>query len=163
MATAAYGMLAEVSSGVAQIGDWKPTQAPATYPSVYWYSDKGVPHGHRRFTLAFAIMTSCFGALHAIAWHSRFPTFVEQQLWRYCCLVLAAYPLIHIFAVSCSFLCCCASYFVVITLSPPLFTLAVCCYTAARTILIILPFLQFRTLPEGVHQTIVWAEFLPHI
>jgi hypothetical protein len=42
-----------------------------------------------------------------------------------------------------------------------------CCgviaYVGARFILLVLPFIELRSLPTLAHQTISWSNFLPHI
>lgn len=161
----AYEMLNGLTSGVASLGRWDDTEAPTIYRSIYWYDKE---KGYRRTldTFVFAVMSSSFGALHAIAWRSQFPTFAEQQLWRYSCLTLTVYPLAHLLVIGCGvIICCCGFMFMFIggTLLPFFMGLAACCYAAARIILFVLPFLQLRSLPETVHSTITWADFFPHI
>ena len=48
------------------------------------------------FTLAIAVTSVTFGALHTIGWSLEFPSLAERMLWRISCLVLISYPVFNL-------------------------------------------------------------------
>jgi hypothetical protein len=93
-----------------------------------------------------------FGAIHCVGWDFPFQSHAEQALWRASSLVMLCSPI--------SFL---VTYifendlFVFITIS------YIFAYIAARLTLIVLVLLSFQSLPLGVHDTVAWTKFIPHL
>jgi hypothetical protein len=111
----------------------------------------------------FAVLISgIFGAIHRLAWHSYFPSYVELLLWRISALIVTVMP----------------TMLVVISAMPYLgdretlmksmlygsaSTYLVSPYICARIGLMMLCFLALRQLPFAAYQTPSWTNFIPHL
>jgi hypothetical protein len=163
------------------VGEWIYSSKAKLYPSLYCYhtghnkgsflnqyfSSDGALGG--AFTLALSFTSATFGALHAIGWSLPSPSHDEHLFWQISCLVLMCYPLVPLVI---------APFYVLLPVDDhaPQWVRVVCvgltlyisfcgamAYIGARFILLILPFLELRSLPPLAHQTISWSNFLPHI
>lgn len=117
--------------------------------------------------LGQTVPLAVFGALHAIAWFSTFPSVIEQRLWQASSVVPAVLAMVHFFI----FLARKARPAQEAKALPSLAkkTLHLAVYLilpvslAARYAFLVLPLLQLRDLPPLAHQTVPWADFLPHV
>ncbi len=105
-------------------------------------------------------MGMAFSALHLAAWSWAFPLDVESYLWRTAALIATAacipviilLPLLGVGMEP-------WQRYVVIGFVYPLCGL----YLFCRTILLVQVFLCFRSMPEGVYQSVNWTYFLPQL
>lgn len=104
-----------------------------------------------------------FGAIHCTAWKHKFPSFVEEVLWKVSSILVTCAPfylgLVDLITdvqpeESDSWWMSCLMY---------LFLAAIICYIFARLSLIILPFLELRDLPPDLFKDVQWTSFIPHI
>ncbi|KAK0492436.1 hypothetical protein EDD18DRAFT_460379 [Armillaria luteobubalina] len=119
---------------------------------------------------------SLFGALHCVAWSFSFPSHTEMVLWRFSSLAMltggifaAGYPLVMVvinergaierWHLSRS----CIQYEPMRSISGVLFSLSIVAYIIARIILIVLTFIQLRSLPSLAFRTVQWTTYIPHI
>ncbi|KAJ3503860.1 hypothetical protein NMY22_g18104 [Coprinellus aureogranulatus] len=155
-----YEVLSDV---IMSAGSWpisgQPVPATKSYPSFYWSScteDKHCSAAPTCYaTIALVVASASLGALHTMAWSFQFPTPAEQQIWRCCCLVLVCPPMVDHEVWAVWDVLALAGMFVLM--------LGAICYTVARLILIVLPFVQLRNLPVSTHVATTWADILPHI
>lgn len=113
---------------------------------------------------------SLFGAIHCLVWHFRFPSHMEQVMWRTASLGIVGSCAVAFQTVLCydtqednpegfwksivfflwafSFLLSCLAPFV---------------YAFARITLLVLAFTLLRSLPPSALDTVDWLEFVPHI
>ncbi|KAK0432173.1 hypothetical protein EV421DRAFT_2064066, partial [Armillaria borealis] len=95
-----------------------------------------------------------FGAFHCVAWSFYFPSHAEMVLWRFSSTAV----LIGLFV---------GSYTDrrpwVLILNRFMVSAALVAYIVARIILIILAFLQLRSLPSFAFCTVQWTTYIPHI
>ncbi|KAJ7051398.1 hypothetical protein C8F01DRAFT_1237260 [Mycena amicta] len=101
---------------------------------------------------------AAFGAIHAAAWRAHFPTTEERWMWRFCSSVVAVLPFFgypiasHRHIVRGAFAMFKQAAF---------FCLSI--YIIARTILIVLAFAAFRSLPPGTFVDVNWSVYIPHL
>lgn len=149
-----------------------------------FYASVRLPLKHALSVLLFLLGT-IFGAIHCIAWSFEFPSAVEKWMWKGAAmgililpsLIAANYLLsnwlhsppflgLHFtqfnFTVSLSGLCLLAGRFLEATSSIRLSVLFGL-YIVSRTILLILPLIELRSLPPSAFQSIDWTGFIPHI
>ena len=106
------------------------------------------------------------GGIHCAAWSFHFPTVQERTMWRICSVIVTTIPPIltatfiylwvpldnrlprHFFR----------EWFLYVA-----FGLFLIVYVVARVALLVEAFLCLRSMPAGVHQTVQWTTFLPHI
>jgi hypothetical protein len=117
-----------------------------------------------------ALVGSVFGAIHCAAWNASFPTATEMWMWRYCSAVTATAP-------------------AALSLGPALMVIdtrlkilalvmemtwlrmtllfielaAFASYILARLVLIVLPFIELRSLPPSAFMDVNWSRYIPHI
>ncbi|KAK7451697.1 hypothetical protein VKT23_012376 [Stygiomarasmius scandens] len=122
-------------------------------------SFKDIP---KRLWVAFFSLFVLFGGIHCIPWSFAFPTHTEQILWRVCAILVTSFPfLLWIFremdekSASGSLANTIVRLLEVITL-PVL-------YIIARFTLIVLGFMELRTLAPGAYQIVEWTMLIPHI
>jgi hypothetical protein len=116
-----------------------------------------------------------FSGLHCVAWGFSFSNLAEKWLWRISSLTITAYFSIILTYFSVTML---LHLFVRVDLDDMLslhvpwlyrsftatgYYIGPGMYIAARIILIALPFVGLRHLPDDAYQTVKWITFLPHI
>jgi hypothetical protein len=110
-----------------------------------------------------------FGAIHFSAWNAIFPSATEQALWRMCCIAIVTLPAAF----------GCLDFTEVIFrcrfgLEKWWVTLAICAvlagqamvfafYLVCRAVMLVLPLMQLRAMPEGALVDVGWSRFIPHI
>ncbi|KAJ7053322.1 hypothetical protein C8F01DRAFT_1330088 [Mycena amicta] len=94
-----------------------------------------------------------FGAIHSAAWHTDFPTTKERLMWRICSLVVSVLPVWGFTITSRESL----------SMSKGISLLFLSLYVIARTILIVLAFAAFRSLPPGTFVDVNWTVYIPHL
>lgn len=120
------------------------------------------------------LLPPIYGACHATAWNSHFPTPIEQWMWRICSIIVGGVPLL---VGSCGILqdaydfwvdlkrmlkfLKLYSVFVVVGVIVSL--LAALVLGAARLFLLVEAFLSLRSLPVGSYESTPWEEYLPHV
>ncbi|KAJ7892318.1 hypothetical protein B0H14DRAFT_2335426 [Mycena olivaceomarginata] len=115
-------------------------------------------------SIAFAL-AAIFGAIHCAAWSLYFDTAAEKWLWRCSAIFITALPagmlLLNIVVNIMSdidsvahFLDSCGRAILYISPIP---------YCIARIILLALPFVQLRSLPENALRVVSWDSYIPHI
>jgi hypothetical protein len=128
-----------------------------------------------------AVVTIVYGGLHALCWHSHFPTVTERILWRVSSLVIAGGPL--------TLICECtgltittllikkalerlkisssqrrgAMAYIVASIFLLLMILCIGVYVGARVFILIEAFIFLRSLPPGAYQTPNWTLWLLHL
>lgn len=128
-------------------------------------------YGELRATYTIRLITfaaaTIFGALHCIAWSFQFPSVAGQYLWRISALLVTFAPLPLLLILG---FCAIdriqgrwwANAFMYIFIAPWCFIGALL-YLPARCILLVLCLIELRHLPPKAHQTVEWAEFVPHL
>jgi hypothetical protein len=116
-----------------------------------------------------AVVTALYGALHALCWHSHFPSVAEKMLWRTSSVVIAAGPVTGY-----------AGFYVWDKVEGWLLgydlldylwdsmgiiaiVLGLLVYVSSRFFILIEAFISIRSLPEGAYQTPNWTSWLPHL
>jgi hypothetical protein len=155
----------------------------------FYADDKGLKESGKACKIA-CIVGAIFGALHALAWTSAFPSPSDLVLWRLSTLIITAEPIFMLFV---GFLyeekeketsppprSLLLSSHVVIQQQQPrraspsaknalrqifivLFALGTPLYIFARFTLIILAFISLRTLPPDAFKVVSWTSFIPHL
>ncbi|KAK0482861.1 hypothetical protein EDD18DRAFT_1433089 [Armillaria luteobubalina] len=121
-----------------------------------------------------------FGAIHCAAWSSSFPSYAEKMLWRFSSVAVVVALVVYGFM---------PWIYSLPTLTPEgrsaisktrlllvdsikggiqkftevMFRPLVIAYIAARIILIVLAFMQLRSLPPLSLDTVQWTTYIPHI
>ncbi|PBK78597.1 hypothetical protein ARMSODRAFT_1011157 [Armillaria solidipes] len=143
----------------------------------------GTDNASQRFVITVSV-GSLFGALHCIAWSFYFPSHAEMVLWRFSCLAaLVGLPTASTIAVYAlmknwehpkwqwnvlrlllgsqsdsgaqeTFWAYALSFISVV---------GAVTYIVARIFLIVLAFMQLRSLPESAFHTVTWTTYIPHI
>lgn len=98
-----------------------------------------------------------FGAFHCIAWSFSFPSHTEMVLWKFSSLTVL---ITMIAAVTLALITLVYGESVAVGV---VFFVAICAYTVARIILIVLAFMQLRSLPPLAFHTVQWTTYIPHI
>ncbi|PBK80287.1 hypothetical protein ARMGADRAFT_949790 [Armillaria gallica] len=117
----------------------------------------------RRF-VNMVVIGSLFGAIHCVAWSFYFPSHAEMMLWHLSSITV----LIGLFPVS-VFLRAwrddktSALPFILICISVFMMIVAIILYIVARITLIILAFLQLRSLPQPALCAVQWTTYIPHM
>lgn len=115
----------------------------------------------------FSLLASVFGAIHCISWSlGSFPSDTAQSMWRACALYITISPIVCIiFQVlvrpwnhSSNALIAAIYGFATYVLA-----FSVLLYTPARVILVVIGFWSLSSIPATGHQSIEWAEFIPHL
>ena len=120
-------------------------------------------------SLAVSFLASLFGAIHCISWSFTFPSPVFQTAWRVCSVFITFSPMVLAVLPALSW------YFkgdingssipgwiigyvgiICLILLTPL-------YAISRIVLLVIAFRSLSTIPATGHQTIEWADFIPHI
>jgi hypothetical protein len=125
---------------------------------------QGIQFGSMAIT-AFA--GSVFGAIHCAAWNTDFPTTTQMTMWRSCSALITAAPAVIILSLA----LIAALYRIprlatdTAWMSPLLIAPvgAFVIYIPARLVLIVLPFLELRSLPLSALEDIDWSRYIPHI
>ena len=99
------------------------------------------------------ILGGMFGAVHGLAWNTRFPTDIESKLWKASVIVVTAAPgagiLLEIAMKQIQYL----PFFVPVGLT---------IYALGRICLIVLSLLALRDLPYDAYATPSWSIYMPH-
>ncbi|TEB19899.1 hypothetical protein FA13DRAFT_1645733, partial [Coprinellus micaceus] len=118
--------------------------------------------------LALSLTSTCFGALHVIAWSPPSPSRAEHLLWHICSLFLVLYPFQPVLFNPC-FRLLIGSESPKMLGEPILVSIALISslgamtYSATRLSLLVLPFVELRNLSPLVHQTVSWSDLIPHV
>jgi hypothetical protein len=117
----------------------------------------------------FAVMVIAiiFGGIHFVAWSFKFPSHIEQLLWRIACITIVAIPLLlFILAVITHFPESCDNFrfsaWEVVIIFIIFISLSVV-YIIGRLMLLVLSFMALRSLPAEAYQTVQWTTFIPHV
>ncbi len=116
--------------------------------------DKQVTH----FVIILGV-GSLFGAFHCTAWSFSFPSYAEMVLWRFSSLTM----FMGVFAGGClpvAAIIESRAWKVFYFLS---LAVGVVSYIIAWIMLIILAFIQLRSLPPLAFHTVKWTTYIPHI
>jgi hypothetical protein len=111
------------------------------------------------------VVTALYGALHALCWHSHFPSVAEKMLWRTSSIIIAAGPG-TVLSVSYSLWTVGEWFNYDLAETHPyvaFFWLCLLVYVSARLFILIEAFISIRSLPEGAYQTPNWTAWLPHL
>jgi hypothetical protein len=111
-------------------------------------------------------LASLFGAVHCISWAFTFPSPGLQTIWRVCSVFIVSSPLMVAIMPALywcfgfdqatnKFTTAILVLFNTFILSP--------LYIVARIILLVIAFRSLSTIPASGHQSIEWADFIPHI
>ncbi|TEB25696.1 hypothetical protein FA13DRAFT_1637008 [Coprinellus micaceus] len=156
------------------IGTWIYCSEGRVYPKpspTSWSRGFKGGNGHSlgsTFTLALSLTSTCFGALHVIAWSLPSPSRAEHLLWHICSLFLVLYPFQPVLFNPCF-------RFLIGSESPKMLgepvlvsialisSLGAMTYLATRLSLLVLPFVELRNLSLLVHQTVSWSDLIPHV
>jgi hypothetical protein len=107
-------------------------------------------------------LAGLYGALHAICWHSHFPSSAEQVLWRASSVIIAIGPLMLSFTLPLVQTKEDKEWQIVF----PLLLIAGICaitYGGARIFILAEAFISLRSLPVGAYQTPNWTSWLLHL
>ncbi|KAF9265430.1 hypothetical protein L218DRAFT_1075552 [Marasmius fiardii PR-910] len=135
--------------------------------------------------IAQVVIAIYFGGVHCIAWKFTFPSTEEQWLWRQSALILILIPSYFLLAQSIikgifrrkkvdglvgklfrpiSFIL--GLIGLAVLRRPRVFgamsRLAMYIYLTFRCILVVLPFILLRKLPQGALEEVEWTKFIPH-
>ena len=121
-----------------------------------WAADK-VP------ILLLAIFSCGFGALHCLAWNSRFPTSKEQLIWRICSATTTALPVVLFLLIKPLSWIQDRSSSHVRTYRSCSVGLTSSIYVIGRITIIVLAFTSLRALPADAFRTIDWNSYIPHV
>lgn len=136
-------------------------------------------------TILEVLLVTAYGAVHAAAWFSSFPTTAEMWMWRASCITLAGvvpvmlilalgglvpvlvydvlgecFPLLKNPEVENWLWMIWAAGAVAISLIAGTYALA---YVFARVFLVVEAFISLRAVPIGVYAAIPWSDYFPHI
>ncbi|SJL00859.1 uncharacterized protein ARMOST_04173 [Armillaria ostoyae] len=171
--------------GIAAVVSGEPTDegGHTNIDSGAFRFSSGTDNASQRFVITVSV-GSLFGALHCIAWSFYFPSHAEMVLWRFSCLAalvglptastIAVYALMKnwehpkwqwnvlrlllgsqsdsgaqqtFWAYALSFIS----------------AVGAVTYIVARIFLIVLAFMQLRSLPQSAFHTVTWTTYIPHI
>jgi len=115
-----------------------------------------------------AVVTALYGALHALCWHSHFPSVAEKMLWRISSIVIAAGPVaVWTGGIGSGAIQNWLDHSMlrqlwdqVLFVAPLLFALV---YVSSRLFILLEAFISVRSLPEEAYQTPNWTSWLPHL
>jgi len=116
---------------------------------------------HRAGLLLFStIVGALYGVLHLTKWNSaRFPTGIEQLLWRISCIVSAAAVVPIGISISVPFVERPYFHFPLIAVC----SISWAVFIAARTYIIVESFISLRALPHAAFTTVKWTNAIPHV
>ena len=105
-----------------------------------------------------------FGACHLIGWDFRYPSSVEQLLWRIASISCVVFPFLLMFLL---FLTTVADDDVdfwpsVKYLNDMSFFILLFLYYLARVYILVAIFISLRSVPSGVYQTVNWSLYFSH-
>jgi hypothetical protein len=120
--------------------------------------------------IVIIFVTCIYGALHAICWHSHFPSRAEQWLWRTSSLVIAAAPGVTVPPLLITAFLRRLQRQNGMTIATAFGMLAlgltigiVSSYIVARIFILVEAFISLRNLPAGAYQTPSWTAWLLHL
>ncbi|KIM22980.1 hypothetical protein M408DRAFT_78246 [Serendipita vermifera MAFF 305830] len=116
-----------------------------------------------------SILGIAFGAIHCIAWSSKFPSHSEAVLWRISCIAMITLPFIT--TIAClielahqrtekvttrvvNIIFCIGSVFLI---------LSAWLYMVGRIATLVIAFATLRSLPPAAYATVGWTSLVPHI
>ncbi|KIM22217.1 hypothetical protein M408DRAFT_28855 [Serendipita vermifera MAFF 305830] len=116
-----------------------------------------------------SILGIAFGAIHCIAWSSKFPSHSEAVLWRISCIAMITLPFIT--TIACiielahqrtekvttqvvNIIFCIGSVFLI---------LSAWLYMVGRIATLVIAFTTLRSLPPAAYTTVCWTTLIPHI
>jgi hypothetical protein len=111
-----------------------------------------------------------FGAIHFSAWNAIFPSATEQALWKMCCVAIVVLPA----AFGCLNWTDQGIIWLKLEKRSGWWTLLSCTilageamllafYLVCRAVMLVLPLMQLRALPDGALMDLGWSRFIPHI
>ena len=115
--------------------------------------------------VVFALFGVVFGGIHLVGWNFKFPTVIEQHLWRSTSLTITVIPLI---VASIDFILVfrqkkMAPFATVVLLALELImTLLLFVYVIARLALIAQALALLRRQPADAYSVVDWGQFVPH-
>ncbi|KAK0239705.1 hypothetical protein EDD85DRAFT_949543 [Armillaria nabsnona] len=171
--------------GIAAVVSGEPTDegGHTNIDSGAFRFSSGTDNASQRFVITVSV-GSLFGALHCIAWSFYFPSHAEMVLWRFSCLAalvgLPTASTIAVYALMQNWEHPTWQWNVLRLLlgSKPdsstqetfwayalsfISAVGAVTYIVARVFLIVLAFMQLRSLPESAFHTVTWTTYIPHI
>ena len=110
----------------------------------------------------YCVVGGMFGAIHCMAWNSKFSTDIEHRSWQVCALLVTVLPAAALglmaFAVKID-----AAAGVFTTTAAIIDVLAAIAYSLARICLFVLALIALRALPFRAYEAPSWSTFIPHI
>ncbi|PBK89411.1 hypothetical protein ARMGADRAFT_342342 [Armillaria gallica] len=117
------------------------------------------------------LVGTIFGAFHCTAWSSKFPSYAERVLWQFSCLALLTGLLTEGILLLVEPAC---EFIIQGELSPTFREggeafvtggtwVAASTYGIARIILLVLAFMELRSLPPLAFRNVQWTTYIPHI
>ncbi|KAF7288602.1 hypothetical protein MIND_01426800 [Mycena indigotica] len=134
----------------------------AAVPSFYFASD-AVGDDHERYTPMLQMLVALlFSAVHCAAWNARFLSVVEMWLWRGAAVLLGIVPVVVllVYGHGVAWHCDGMPY---IGSSLSLYVIGALIYVPVRAVLVVLPLLALRALPDGAYVDVNWSRYLPHV
>ncbi|KAF7369949.1 hypothetical protein MSAN_00624700 [Mycena sanguinolenta] len=134
--------------------EYKPSSS-VSVPS-FW----SVNNDNSRTTGLVILVGTLFGVIHCTAWNANFPTPAEMWIWRTASFVIVATPGLI------SFLLPLMGFAIpehADSAADVITGLATAIYIVARLILIVLPFVELRSLPASAFVDVNWSSYIPHI
>ncbi|KAG1721791.1 hypothetical protein EDB19DRAFT_1581140, partial [Suillus lakei] len=105
-----------------------------------------------------------FGAIHCLGWNYLFQGHTEHMLWRAASLGIACAPVLLFLNVGLVLWVGAtdiSGLHAAIMILSAIITSFI--YIVARVTLIVLMIMSLQSLPLGVHDTVAWTEFIPHL
>jgi hypothetical protein len=147
--------------GIADYYEYDPLLS--TSVSSFWSFPVDERYNNQGDHLPFAIealVGTMFGAIHCAAWNADFPTTVERWMWRSCSLLIVAIPVIILFfALLFGFFESQRTR----NISRVGIIAPIPIYVIARLVLIILPLIALRSLPQPAFVDVNWSTYIPHL
>lgn len=122
------------------------------------------------FLCLSAFSGAIFGAIHCLAWNFKFPSLVEQVLWRTCSSIIAGL---------CGCIMAISLFYIIIkiirqrsSIMPQIFgqkfteivfSAFAICFVLTRFTLLSLSVIGLRDLPASTFETVQWSGFIPHV
>lgn len=121
---------------------------------------------HESFLCLSALSGAFFGMIHCLAWNAKFPSYIEQTLWRtfssiatgscICIMVPAFVSIIIQFHHQ-------SAYTTPFSSVEKLYIVPGICFALSRLSLLVVSIVGLRDLPSSAYKTVEWLEFFPHI
>ena len=129
---------------------------------MFW---SGKPEGNivPRATAGAMSIGMAFGAIHFIAWNSKFPSDLEHLLWRISSIVITAVPLMVVILCSIDFSDWGWMSLIISVTTTVILLPAALLYCFVRISTLVIAFTTLRALPLVAFQTVDWATFIPHL